>query len=54
MSDTYIFHFQWDEMVSDIGGTVELYIGASLVTGLQLIEFFIDLCVIGIRGRLTG
>ncbi|XP_064627110.1 amiloride-sensitive sodium channel subunit gamma-like [Lineus longissimus] len=46
--------YSWQEMVSDIGGTVELYVGASIVTFFQLIEIVIDLALIGIRGKLTG
>ncbi|XP_064627158.1 amiloride-sensitive sodium channel subunit gamma-like [Lineus longissimus] len=34
------------EMASDLGGTVELYLGLSIVTLVEMIEFFMDLCFI--------
>jgi hypothetical protein len=46
--------FQWEEMVSDIGGTVELYVGMSVVTFFQFIEFIVDLGFIGVGGKLKG
>ncbi|XP_064629038.1 acid-sensing ion channel 5-like [Lineus longissimus] len=35
-----------EEMASDLGGTVELYLGLSIVTLVETIEFFMDLCFI--------
>ena len=36
--------FQWIQFASDLGGTVGLYLGASIVTIIELVDLSIRLC----------
>ncbi|XP_069975235.1 degenerin-like protein asic-2 [Penaeus vannamei] len=44
---------QWDTLLSNIGGSLGLFIGVSLISILEMIEMIIDFIVIGFR-RCTG
>ncbi|XP_070538275.1 uncharacterized protein [Ptychodera flava] len=36
--------YKWEDLLSDVGGTFGLYIGLSLITLFEIIQFFISLC----------
>lgn len=41
--------FQFEEFLSDFGGTIGLYVGASLMTGIEILEFLAEMLRFGCK-----
>ncbi len=48
------FFFQWEHLLADIGGTLGLFVGVSVCTVLEFVEFLVKIAAVGICRMKAG